>query len=110
MTSNLDVTVALDLGSGTITVTPTGALTVSNVRGLLPVARRAASLAPDFSLIVDLGELAAADPQAVQLLTTAGPQGTRFLRSGIQDTVGKKSGRRQLPRTRNATALQGAAA
>lgn len=110
MTSNLDVTVALDLGTGTITVTPTGELTVSNVRGLLPVARRASSLAPAFCLIVDLGGLTAADPQAVQLLTAAGPQGTRFLRSGIPGIGPKKPAVRQHPGIPNITAPQGATA
>lgn len=107
MTSNLDVTVALDSGTGTTTFTPTRELTVSNVRGLLPVARRAAPLAPAFCLIVDLGELTAADPQAVQLLTTAGPQGTCFLRADIPGIGTKKSRVRQHPGIPNVTAPQG---
>lgn len=110
MTSNLDVTVAVDIGSGTITVTPTGELTVSNVRGLLPVARRAASLAPEYRLIVDLGELAAADPQAVQLLTTAGPREARVLGPGLHDIEQNNPRRLPLPRTRRATTPHGSAA
>ena len=102
MTRKLAVTVAMDMGSGTITITPTGQLTLGNVPGLLPVARRAASLAPDFSLIVDLRALSAADPQAVQLLMSDGPRGARFLGPG-HDTPNKTTRRRPLPGTRRAT-------
>lgn len=51
MTSKLDVTVAVVMGSGTFTITPAGELTLRKVPGLLPVARRAASLAPGRDLL-----------------------------------------------------------
>jgi hypothetical protein len=87
MTSKLDVTVAVDLGSGTITVTPTGELTVRNVHGLLPIASRAASLAPGCSLTMDLRKLAAAQPQALQILQIARPKDTRIPVASIPVTA-----------------------
>lgn len=109
MNSKLDVTVAVDLGSGTITITPAGELTLRNIHGLLPVVRRAASLAQDFSITVDLRELDGADPQAVQLLVITGPLGLRFLGSDIHAIVQSKPGKHPLQGTRRPAHRQGAA-
>ncbi|QYF90463.1 MULTISPECIES: hypothetical protein [Arthrobacter] len=110
MASKLDVTVAVDMGSGTITVTPSGALTLGNVRGLLPVARRAALLAPGHSVILDLRKLAAAEPGAVQTLCAACPPDTRILAPGLPVTAQATPGRSLRPGTPRTTAPQPAAA
>ena len=44
MNSKLDVTVAMDMDSGTTTITAVRELTLRNVHGLVPVARSAESL------------------------------------------------------------------
>ncbi|WP_427174619.1 hypothetical protein [Arthrobacter sp. 92] len=108
MTSKLDVTVAVDMDSGTITA-PDGKLTLRNVHGLLPVAHRATSLEPDSSLTVDPSALAAADPAAVQVLRSGCPQNTRFLGPGVPDTAQPRSGRHRLPGIRRAAAQRAAA-
>jgi hypothetical protein len=77
MTSKLDVTVAVNTVSGT--VTPTGNLTLQNVQALTPVVHRAASLAPDLTLVLDLRTLSGKDPAAARLLKSSGPAGTRTL-------------------------------
>ena len=110
MNSKLDVTVAVDMGSGTITITPSGELTLRNVHGLLPVARRAASLAPDFLVTMDLSELAAADPEAVQVLANAGPLDARILGPDIHGTVQTKPGRHASQGSRHTAPPPGAAA
>ena len=51
MDSKLDVTVAMDIGSGTIAITPVGGPTLRNVPGLPPFAQWAASLAPGRDLL-----------------------------------------------------------
>lgn len=79
MNSRLNVTVAVDIGSGSITVTPEGRLTLQNVQGLIPVTSRAASVAPGFRLILDLTHLAAAEPRALEVLRGAQPEETGFL-------------------------------
>jgi hypothetical protein len=108
MSSKLDVTVAVDIGSGTITVTPKGELTLGNVRGLIPVASRAATVAPGFHLTLDLTHLAAAEPAALNLLRGAQPAETRFLTPGPAPTLPGKS--RMVPRSRKSDPRQGAAA
>lgn len=108
MNSRLDVTVAVDVGSGSITVTPEGRLTLQNVQGLIPVTSRAASVAPGFRLILDLTHLAVVDPPALELLRGAQPVETRFLTPEGSQARHRKSGMSR--RERRATTSHGAAA
>lgn len=108
MNSRLNVTVAVDVGSGSITVTPEGRLTLRNVQGLLPVTSRAASVAPDFHLILDLTRLADAEPRALEVLRGAQPQDTRVLPADGPEGRHRKSALDR--RDRRATTPHGAAA
>jgi hypothetical protein len=110
MISKLDVTVAVDMDPGTITVTPTGELTLQNVHGLLPVALRAGSIAPYFSLIIDVGKLVTADNTAVELLVSAAPKGVRFIGQSVQGGPKMGPGRPPRPKGQNASAPRGKAA
>lgn len=110
MTSKLDVTVAVDIDSGTVTVTPTGNLTFQNVQALTPVARRAASLAPDLTLVLDLRKLSRMDPASAWLLESSGPAGTRVLRPDAPHPVENRPAKAHLRRSRRTARMQGAAA
>ncbi len=68
MTSNLDITVAVDLSSESALVSPQGQLTVRNVTSLIAVARRAGSFGYGLNTVVDLRKLTAADPEAVAMI------------------------------------------
>lgn len=86
-----------------------GELNLRNVHRLLPVVRRAASLAQDFSITVDLRELVGADPRAVQLLVITCPLDLRFLGPDTHDIVQSKPGKHPLQGTRRTAHWQGAA-
>ncbi|WP_427170882.1 hypothetical protein [Arthrobacter sp. 92] len=109
MTSKLDVTVAVDIDSRTVTVTPTGHLTLHNVQALTPVAQRAASLAPDLTLVLDLRTLSGMEPAAAQLLKSSEPAGARILRPAGAHPAENRPANAHLRRSHRRTArMQGA--
>lgn len=107
MTSKLDVTVAVNINSGTVAVTPTGNPTRQNVQALTPVAIRAAALAPDLTLVLDLRKLSGAEPGALQFLESCRPAGTRLLGP---DTPHTRSAKTHGKRSQRAAHLHGATA
>lgn len=108
MTSKLDVTVAVNTVSGT--VTPTGNLTLQNVQALTPVVHRAASLAPDLTLVLDLRTLSGTEPAAARLLKSSGPAGTRILGPAAAPQLENRAAITHLRRSDRTVRMQGAAA
>ena len=64
----------------------------------------------DVTVAVDLSELAAADPEAVQLLTTAGPPEARLLGPNTLHTMQAPPGIHPRPRIRRTAPPMGAPA
>jgi hypothetical protein len=82
MTSKLGITVAVDLSSKSALVSPVGQLTVTNVAGLIAVARRAGSFGYGLDTVVDLQKLTTADPDAVAMIRDSGWRGGRLIGAG----------------------------
>lgn len=82
MTTKLRITIAVDVSSQSAVVAPEGQLTLSNVQGLIAVARRAGSFEHGFDAVIDLRKLTAAEPQAVAAVRAAGWQGNRLVGAG----------------------------
>ena len=78
MASELDVTVAVNINSGTVAVTPTGNLTLQNVQALTPVAIRGAALAPDLTLVSGLRTLSGDTPATRRVPEAPRPSADRF--------------------------------
>ncbi len=108
MTSKLDVTVAVNIDSGT--VTPAGNHTLQNVQALTPVVHRAASLAPDLTLVLDPRTLSGTEPAAARLLKSSVPAGTRILGPAAAPQLENRPDKAHLRRSVRTVRMQGAAA